>query len=67
MGCRPGPFFKEVFYLKLLPELKAKGKTVLVISHDDRYHVADRLIKLNYGQIEYDMPAGQLTVNDVRA
>lgn len=61
-------FFKEVFYLKLLPELKATGKTVLVISHDDRYYyVADRLIKLNYGQIEYDAPAGQLTMNDSRA
>jgi putative pyoverdin transport system ATP-binding/permease protein len=62
------PFFKEVFYLKLLPELKAKGKTVLVISHDDRYYyVADRLIKLNYGQMEYDLPASQLTLNDARA
>jgi len=49
------PLFKEIFYLQLLPELKARGKTVLVISHDDRYyHVADRLIKLNYGSIEKD-------------
>jgi putative ATP-binding cassette transporter len=49
------PHFKEIFYLQLLPELKAKGKTVFVISHDDRYyHVADRIVKLNYGQIEYD-------------
>jgi len=49
------PGFKEVFYYQLLPELKAKGKTVLVISHDDKYyHVCDRIIKLNYGQIEYD-------------
>ena len=49
------PIFKEVFYHNLLPELRAKGKTILVISHDDHYfHVADRLIKLDYGQIEYD-------------
>src|SRR5262249_18440024 len=49
------PHFKEVFYLQLLPELKKRGKTVFVISHDDRYyHVADRVVKLNYGQIEYD-------------
>jgi putative pyoverdin transport system ATP-binding/permease protein len=46
------PLFKEVFYYELLPELKARGKTVIVISHDDRYyHVADRLIKLDYGKV----------------
>jgi putative ATP-binding cassette transporter len=51
------PTFKQVFYYQLLPELKAKGKTVIVISHDDQYyHVSDRLIKLDYGKIEYDQP-----------
>jgi len=49
------PFFKEIFYLQLLPELKARGKTVLVISHDDRYyHLGDRVIRLENGQLEYD-------------
>jgi putative ATP-binding cassette transporter len=49
------PFFRDVFYLHLLPELKAKGKTVLVISHDDRYYsLGDRIIKLDYGKIEFD-------------
>ncbi len=49
------PFFKECFYCKLLPSLRDRGKTVLVISHDDHYfHVADRMIKLDYGQVEYD-------------
>jgi putative ATP-binding cassette transporter len=51
------PTFKQVFYYQLLPELKARGKTVLVISHDDQYyHVSDRLIKLDYGKVEYDRP-----------
>lgn len=46
------PLFKEVFYTQLIPELKQRGKTVLAITHDDRYyHLADRVIKLNYGQI----------------
>ena len=46
------PLFKEVFYRELLPELKARGKTVLVISHDDRYfHLADRLIRMVDGQV----------------
>ncbi len=49
------PLFKEIFYLQLLPELKARGKTVFVISHDDHYYfVGDRIIKLDYGKIEYD-------------
>ena len=49
------PTFKETFYCQLLPNLRDRGKTVLVISHDDRYfHVADRVIKLDYGQVEYD-------------
>src|SRR5437016_242514 len=46
------PWFKEIFYLQLLPELKARGKAILVITHDDRYfHLADRLHKLDYGKL----------------
>ena len=46
------PHFKEIFYTQLLPELKARGKTVLVITHDDRYFdVADRILKLDYGKL----------------
>lgn len=46
------PWFKKVFYTELLLELKSRGKTVLVISHDDRYFdVADRIIKLDYGKL----------------
>ena len=49
------PLFKQTFYYQLIPELKARGKTVLVISHDDHYyHLADRVIKLSSGKIEYD-------------
>lgn len=49
------PFFREIFYQQLLPELKQRGKAILVISHDDRYfHLADRLLKLDYGQIVID-------------
>lgn len=47
------PLFKEIFYHQLLPELKARGKALIVISHDDRYyHVADRVIKLDYGKLQ---------------
>lgn len=46
------PSFKALFYTVLVPELKARGKAVVVITHDDKYfHLADRLIKIDYGQI----------------
>ncbi|MGB0561992.1 MAG: cyclic peptide export ABC transporter, partial [Spirulinaceae cyanobacterium] len=37
------PVFREIFYTQLLTDLKRRGKTVLVISHDDHYfHLGDR-------------------------
>jgi len=46
------PEFKHLFYTELLPALKARGKTVLAITHDDKYfHLADRCIKLEEGRI----------------
>lgn len=61
------PYFKEIFYYQLLPELKEKGKTVLVISHDDRYyHVADHIIKLEDGKIDYDQNVAGLEVKERR-
>ena len=46
------PVFKAVFYQELLPELAARGKAVLAITHDDRYfHLADRCIKLENGVV----------------
>jgi putative ATP-binding cassette transporter len=46
------PEFREVFYRKLLPELAARGKGVVVITHDDRFfHLAHRVIKLEYGRL----------------
>ncbi|HKR15456.1 MAG TPA: cyclic peptide export ABC transporter [Pyrinomonadaceae bacterium] len=51
------PLFKEVFYYQLLPELKSRGKTIIAITHDDRYyHVGDRVIKLADGKIVYNKP-----------
>ena len=46
------PTFRRVFYRDLLPDFKRQGKTLIVISHDDRYFdAADRLIRLENGQI----------------
>lgn len=46
------PTFRRIFYTELLKELQRQGKTIVVISHDDRYfHLADRVIRLADGRI----------------
>lgn len=46
------PQFRAYFYEVMLPELKKAGRTVIAISHDDRYfHVADRVVRMEYGKI----------------
>jgi putative ATP-binding cassette transporter len=46
------PAFREMFYLRLLPEMKACGKTIVAISHDDRYFSsADRVLRMSSGRI----------------
>jgi putative ATP-binding cassette transporter len=49
------PTFKDIFYRRLLPDLKARGKAVLAISHDERFFdVADRVIRLENGRVLAD-------------
>jgi putative pyoverdin transport system ATP-binding/permease protein len=46
------PHFRDIFYTALLPELRRRGKAVVVISHDDRYYgLGDRTVRLAYGQV----------------
>lgn len=46
------PGFRAFFYRELLPELKAQGKTIIAISHDDHYFaIADRVLKCDGGQL----------------
>jgi len=60
------PTFKKFFYYELLQELKSRGKTIFVISHDDSYYdVADRLLKFESGKLlsdSYDVAADQLAM-----
>lgn len=45
--------FKEKFYEEIIPELKKLGKTVILITHDDRfYHIADRVVTMRNGMID---------------
>ncbi len=47
------PQFRAYFYNELLLDLKKKGKTVIAATHDDKYfHVADRVLKMEYGKIQ---------------
>ncbi len=49
------PVFKKVFYHEVLGQLRAAGKTVLVISHDDQYfHLADRMVRMDNGRVVFD-------------
>ncbi|NQZ74985.1 MAG: ATP-binding cassette domain-containing protein [Ekhidna sp.] len=44
--------FKKYFYREIIPALKKQGKTIVLISHDDKYYdVADRIITLKNGQV----------------
>ena len=46
------PDLRRRFYRELLPELRARGTTVIVVSHDDAFFdCADRLIRLQDGRI----------------
>lgn len=46
------PTFRRVFYREFLPELKRMGRTVIAISHDDRFFdAADRVVRVSDGRI----------------
>ena len=58
------PLFRDLFYREILAKLKERGKTILVISHDDRYfHLADRIIKLDYGVISPKVSGGRASIS----
>jgi cyclic peptide transporter len=45
------PRYRAAFYHEILPGLRLRGRTVVVITHDDRYfHCADRLLKFEEGR-----------------
>ncbi|WMP19410.1 cyclic peptide export ABC transporter [Thiothrix lacustris] len=47
------PAFRKRFYEEILPELKAQGKTIIAVTHDDRYFsIADRVLHMEAGKLE---------------
>lgn len=46
------PVFKDIFYKKIIHQLKADNKMVIVVTHDDRYFSqADRTIHMEDGRV----------------
>ena len=44
------PIYRKYFYEEMLQKIKERGKTVIAVSHDDRYFgFADRVVKMEYG------------------
>ena len=51
------PHSKAAFYRELVPDLKDRGKALLVISHDEGYFsAADRVVSLRDGLIREEVP-----------
>lgn len=69
------PAFRRIFYLEILPELKRQRRTLIVISHDDRFFtVADRIVRLREGKLveseanfKYTSDADKMEVGQPRA
>lgn len=50
------PYNRRLFYTEWLPAIREMGNTIVAISHDDDfYHVADRVIRFNFGKIVNDI------------
>lgn len=53
------PQFRRHFYEVLLPELRAQGKTIVAVTHDDKYFsCADRVLKMDEGQLKDGLSDG---------
>ena len=64
------PRFRHFFYQTILPLLKQRGKTIIAITHDDRYfNIADRVIKMDNGQLieidDRELDRAQLVVEQL--
>ena len=61
------PRFKRAFYREILPAMRAEGKILLVISHDEAHHgAADRVVRLDGGRVVEDAPPDLNPPNIVR-
>lgn len=53
------PHFRKYFYEVVLKRLRDQGKTVIAVTHDERFwQQADRIVKMEYGSIVEHVNAG---------
>jgi putative ATP-binding cassette transporter len=53
------PRFRRIFYREIVPELKARGITIIAVTHDDHYFdAADRRLHFEEGRM-IEVPSGQ--------
>lgn len=58
-GAELDPESRRFFYQEVIPLLRSRGKTVVVVSHDDRYFAcADRVVTLRGGLVVSDSACG---------
>jgi cyclic peptide transporter len=61
------PEFREYFYNHILSDLASKGKTIIAVTHDDRYfHCATRVIKFEYGNIVVDQDVSERVPENIK-
>lgn len=60
------PYFRNKFYTEIIPVLRKEGFTIVAITHDDKYyHCADKLYKMDEGQLEREnADAANLSLNE---
>jgi putative ATP-binding cassette transporter len=51
MAADQDPAFRRKFYKEILPLLRQEGRTIVAVTHDDKYFgEADRLLKMDEGR-----------------
>ncbi|MGB5735138.1 MAG: cyclic peptide export ABC transporter [Thiohalocapsa sp.] len=59
LGADQDPQFRRRLYEEILPELSHQGRTLVLVSHDDRYfHTADRVLRISDGRVTEQVCAG---------